>query len=104
MKTIRNLCRLWSTFTRSCRIISPSITAHEIDFWMQNHPSFCGFCFAIRQEVNHLVALHVYQDRAEFSPTTESKIIYSQLRHLSDRLCRQRHDAPENGQSGGLYP
>jgi hypothetical protein len=71
MKTLHNLPRLWSALTRSSGVITPAITTHQIDFWMSLHPDFGGFCFAVSQEVNDLVALQIYQDRAEFSPTTE---------------------------------
>src|SRR5690348_3823311 len=98
MKTVRNLPRLWSALTRSSGIITPAITTDQIDFWMSLHPDFGGFCFAVWQEVNDLVALQVYQDRAEFSATTERKIIYSQLEHLFDWLCWECHNTSKNGE------
>ncbi len=32
---------------------------------MRPHPDSSGFCLAVGQEVNDLVALHVHQDAAE---------------------------------------
>jgi hypothetical protein len=36
-------------------------------------------------------------------PRVIREIIYSKLDDLSDRLCGQGHDAPENGDARGLY-
>jgi len=46
---------------------------------MRTHPSSGGFFLAIRQVIDCLVALHIYQDRAEFSPATEREIIHPKL-------------------------
>src|SRR5690349_1261168 len=92
MKSICTLDGLRST--TGCRrgIVAAAIPAHQHDFWMCCHPSSRGLCPSIRQHINHLMALHIYQDGAEFSPTAEREIIYSKLRYLSDRLCWERHD------------
>src|SRR5260370_1699398 len=103
MEAISNLGRLWGPFTGSRSIISPTISTHELDFWMRFHPSFCGFCFPVRQEVNHLVALHVDQNAAKLPPTTESEIIYSKLHDLLYWRCWKRHDAAQNGHPARPY-
>src|SRR6266700_5233642 len=41
--------------------------------------------------------LHVDKKRSERASTFEGKIINAKLRDVSDRLCGQRHDTPENG-------
>jgi hypothetical protein len=71
---------------------------------MRTHPSSGGFFLAIRQEIDCLVALHIYQDRAEVPSTTEREIIYSKLRDVFYRQCWERHDASENRRSARLYP
>ncbi len=95
-------CKLSSESTRS--IISPTISTHQLDFWMRFHPRFGGFCLAIRQKVNHFVALHVDQNAAEFPPTTEGKVIYSKLYYVLYWLCWKCHHATQNGHPAGLYP
>src|SRR2546421_4320788 len=64
-----------------CRrgIVAAAIPTHQLDFWMRFHPRFGRFCLAIGQEINDVVALQVYQDGAEFSPTTEREIIDPKL-------------------------
>src|SRR6266699_3415805 len=104
MEAIRNLSRLWGPLTCSRSILSPTISTHQINFWMRAHPGGGGFCLAIRQKVNDFVALHVDQNTAEFPATPEGEVIYSKLYHLLDWLCRQRHHAAENGHPTGLYP
>jgi hypothetical protein len=64
-----------------CRrgIVAAAIPAHQRDFWVCCHPSSSGFCLSIRQHINHFMALHVDQDGAKFSPTTEREIIDAKL-------------------------
>src|SRR5205085_2907326 len=96
MEAISNLGRLWSPFTSCSSILSPAIPTDNLDFWMRLHPGFCCFSFAIRQEVNDLVALQVQQDRAEFSPTTEGKVIYSKLRYPFSGCCWKDHETTKD--------
>jgi hypothetical protein len=49
------------------------------------------------------MTLHIYQDRAEFPPTTEGKVIYSKLRYLFYWCWWKRHDAADNRHPAGLY-
>ena len=50
----------------------------------------------IRQEINDVVALQVDQDGAEFSPTTESEIIYPKLCYLFSGCCWKDHDTAKD--------
>src|SRR5258708_33816483 len=104
VEPISNLGRLRGPFTCSCCIISSSIPAHQVNFRMRTHPSSGGFFLAIRQEIDCLVALHIYQDGAEFPSTTEREIIYSKLRYVFYGQRWERHDASENRRSARLYP
>ena len=103
MEAISNLGRLRSALACSSSIVTPSITADEFDFWMGSHPGSSGFRFAVRQEINHLVADHIDKDRAELSSPAKCEIIYSKLSHRLHRLCRKRHDPAKNGHPGGTY-
>src|SRR5229473_8383826 len=76
--------------------VAAAIPTHQLDFWMRFHPSFGRFCLAIRQEINDVVALQVYQDGAEFSPTTESEIIYPKLCYLFSGCCWKDHDTAKD--------
>jgi len=46
----------------------------------------------------------INEDRPEFSPSPERKIVYPKLRHLLNRERGKSHDASENGQPRGWYP
>src|SRR5271165_1989756 len=92
MEAISNLGCLWSPRACSSSILSPAIPTDDLDFWVPFHPDFCCFRFAIRQEINDVVALHVDQDRAEFSPTTEGKIIDSKLHDPFSGCSWKHHD------------
>jgi hypothetical protein len=50
------------------------------------------------------MALHIYQDRAEFLSTTEGKIVYSKLRDVFYGQRWKCHDASENRCPARLYP
>src|SRR6266704_3847994 len=104
VEPISNLGRLRGPFTCSCCIISSSIPAHQVNFRMRTHPSSGGFFLAIRQEVDCLVALHIYQDRAKFPSTTEGEIVYSKLRDVFYGQCWKCHDTSENRRPARLYP
>jgi hypothetical protein len=104
MESISHLCRLWSALARPSRVITSSITADQFNFWMRPHPGSSGFCLPVRQEVNHVVALHVNQDAAEFPATTEGEVIYSQLHYLFYWRGWSCHYAAENGHPARLYP
>src|SRR6266487_1643426 len=63
---------------------------------MRTHPSSGGFFLAIRQEIDCLVALHIYQDRAEIPSTTEREILYSKLRYAFYGCCWKDHDTAKD--------
>jgi len=103
MEAISNLGRLWGPFTGSGSIISSTISTDELDFWVRFHPGFRCFCLAVRQEVNHLVALHIDENAAKLPPTTKGEVIYSKLYYLFYWRCWKGHDAAEDGHPAGLY-
>src|SRR5258708_514336 len=102
MEPVRALYRLGSTGLRSRGIVSSTIPTHEFDFRMRGHPGRRGLCFAVGKHVDDLVRLHVDEDSPERASTFERKIIDAKLDDLSDRCCRQGHDAPENGEPARL--
>jgi len=76
--------------------LAAAIPTHQVNFRMRTHPSSGGFFLAIRQEIDCLVALHIYQDRAEFPSTTEREIIYSKLRYAFYGCCWKDHDTAKD--------
>src|SRR5258708_4108063 len=67
-------------------------------------PDFDCFCLAIWQHINGLMALHIDQDAAEFTPTPQGKVVYTYLQYLLDWLFRQGHNAPNDSFPRGFYP
>src|SRR5258708_29773915 len=104
VEPVRTLDGLGSTTGCRRSIVAAAIPTHQVNFRMRTHPSSGGFFLAIRQEIDCLVALHIYQDGAEFPSTTEREIIYSKLRYVFYGQRWERHDASENRRSARLYP
>jgi hypothetical protein len=103
VKPVSDLDRLWGSLTSPSSVVASSITTDQFNFWMRPHPSGSGFRFAVRQDINHFVAGHVYKDRPKFSSPTEREIIYSKLYHLLYCFSWKRHDPTKNRHPGGLY-
>src|SRR5260221_1505492 len=81
VEPVSDLGRLWSALARSSSVITSSITTDKFNFWMRPHPGSGGFCLTGGQEGNDVVALHVNQNAAEFSSTTEGEVIYFPLHY-----------------------
>jgi len=62
---VRNLLSLRSAFPCGCRILSSSVTADDIYFWVGKQPSCKCFLFAICKEFYWLTKLKIYKDCAE---------------------------------------
>jgi hypothetical protein len=75
VEPICTLSGLRSATSSSRGIVSSTITTHEPDFRVRAHPSRDGFDGSVRQEVNDVVALQIYEDGAERSSTSEREII-----------------------------
>jgi hypothetical protein len=104
VEAVRALDRLGSACRSSRSIVSSTIPTDQRDFWMGGHPGGCVFCFAVSQDIDHLVCLQIDEDGAEPASPFEGKIIDAKLDDWFDRLCGQGHDAPKNGESAGLDP
>lgn len=79
MKPIRTLDGLRSATGYRRGIVAATIPTHQLDFWVRAHPGRRGLFLPIGQEVNDVVTLQIDQDRAEFSPATERKVIYPEF-------------------------
>jgi hypothetical protein len=64
---------------RPSGIFSSSITAYNLNFGMRVQPHSATFGCAVRQDINHPVALQVDQNSAEVLPTAKGEIIYTEL-------------------------
>src|SRR6266699_1247724 len=103
MESVGALNRLGSAFVSRSSIIPSSISAHNFQFWVGSHPGCRSVCCPVCKNIEHMVCLEVHHNRAELAPTSEREIIYANLWNFPNWLCRQRHDAPENGVARGLY-
>ena len=75
MKPIRDLKRLWGSFTCSLCIILASISADISDLGMLSHPLCRALGGSLCQQVDHLVRTQIHQDRAKLAPSLEREII-----------------------------
>ena len=71
MEAVGALNRLGSRCLRRRSIISPTIPAHDPDFWVGFHPGGCGFGFSVREDIDDLMALQIDQKRSIGASTLE---------------------------------
>src|SRR5450432_655072 len=95
MKSICALHRLGCSQCSGRGIVSCPITAHKINFRVRPHPQRGSFNLTIRQEINDVMALHIYEDGAELASTPEREIIYSELNHLFNWCGRTCHHSAQ---------
>jgi hypothetical protein len=70
------------------------------DHWVGGHPRGGGFGLPVRQQINDLVRVQVYHDRAERSPTLKGKVVVAQTRHMFCWRGGQSHHPAHNRHPG----
>src|SRR5205085_3733744 len=96
VEAIGHLLCLGSSFARSLRIGSCTVTADDFDSRMSGEPGLEGLSLAIRQDIHNAMSLQINQDRAVRSPLAHGPVVYS--KHAWGRGSRQRSTAQQTEQ------
>ena len=101
MEAVSNLNRLWRASRSRASVLRTSVAAHMGDLWMGGNPHGSPFCLPVRQDVNDLVRVQVYNDCAECSAAPKRKIIEAQALYMLGLRSGQRHHPAYNRHPGG---
>ncbi len=96
---VRDLHSLRGSQGSSIDIHRPTISTHDIHFWVGREPLANALCLPIGKQTNNLVRLQVHEDSAEALAAPPTPIVHPNNMHLAH--LRQR-DQVERGEHSGL--